>query len=124
MIAKHKSIILPLKVMNATNNYLIKHRELDGVIEVFNNSKNQGYVLKIFHAYDKKRDKCIWAYEDFKNDELNIVVGNHDDCDEYNNFSSNALLLKTYPVKWDVAHTSAQDISNYIYKEYNKNFKI
>lgn len=75
-------------VIKAVINELYKEQlNIDGVVEIFNNGKEQGTILKVFDKYNPNLDMCIWVYmhSDRKtNNEINITVGKHIDCNKIN----------------------------------------
>ena len=57
---------------------------LDGILEVFNNTREQGFVLKVYDSYDPSYDTCIWVFEIPLQNQLNVIFGNRKDCSKEN----------------------------------------
>lgn len=85
MIMKHKSIDLSSRVVNGIYDKANKSfKGLDGIIEVFNNTRDQGYILKIYDSYDPQYDTCIWVYDVPYDEKLVVIFGNRLDCNSDN----------------------------------------
>ena len=88
MIMKHKSIDLSSRVINGIYDKANKNfKGLDGIIEVFNNSRDQGYILKIYDSYDPQYDTCIWVYDVPYDEKLVVIFGNRLDCNSNNSWN-------------------------------------
>lgn len=62
--------------------FRVRDINIDGVIESFNNGKEQGLVLVLYNKYNPNLDVCIWAYlpkERDCNNQMRIVVGKSKD---------------------------------------------
>ncbi|MBO5530500.1 MAG: hypothetical protein J5970_03800 [Bacilli bacterium] len=88
MILKHKSIDYSSRIVNAIYDKANKDfRGLDGIIEVFNNSRDQGYILKIYDSYDPEYDTCVWIYDQPYDEKLVVIYGNRLDCSVDNSWN-------------------------------------
>ena len=74
--------------MRAVINELLKDSiNTDGVVETFNNGKEQGCVLKVFDKYNPNLDLCFWVYMPSNrdiNNQISVVVGKHINCNNMN----------------------------------------
>lgn len=62
--------------------FRVRDINIDGVIESFNNGKEQGLVLVLYNKYNPNLDVCLWAYlpkERDCNNQMRIVVGKSKD---------------------------------------------
>lgn len=88
MIVWHEKIKKSENIINAVINQLYKDQiNTDGVVEIFNNGKEQGCVLKLFDKYNPNIDLCIWVYlpSDRKiNNHMDVIIGKHINCNEIN----------------------------------------
>lgn len=81
MIVKHKCLNYSERVLKSVIDKCNKNfKGLDGILEVFNNTREQGFVLKIYDSYDPTYDTCIWVFEIPLQDQLNVIFGNRKDC--------------------------------------------
>ncbi len=81
MIVKHKCLNYSERVLKSVIDKCNKEfKGLDGILEVFNNTREQGFVLKIYNSYDPTYDTCIWVFEIPLQDQLNVIFGNRRDC--------------------------------------------
>jgi len=75
-------------VINAVINQLYKEDiNTDGVVEIFNDGKEQGCVLKLFDKYNPNLDMCMWVYmpNDRKiNNHIELIIGRHINCNKLN----------------------------------------
>lgn len=124
MIKKHNSLARVEKIFNSFINSMYQEGNLDGVIEVFNQNGNQGYLMKIFKTYEPHTDLCVWAYEDLENKMIHTYIGTQADCQSNNNFQTENLVHNFYPVKIDVKKQIVKELIDYIYSYYDKSIKI
>ena len=131
MIMKHKSIDFSSRIVNGIYDKSNKNfKGLDGIIEVFNNNRDQGYVLKIYDSYDPNYDTCIWIYDVPYDDKIAVIYGNRSDCGEFNSWnkemfesrkeytlSENGGILSTISMVTD-------DIFDYLKEKYDKDEKM
>ena len=62
MIVKHKCLNYSERVIKSVIDKCNKEfKGVDGILEVFNNSREQGFVLKIYDSFDPTYDTCIWV---------------------------------------------------------------
>lgn len=88
MIIKHKSIDLSSRIVNGIYDKSNKEfKGLDGIIEVFNNTRDQGYILKIYDSYDPMYDTCIWIYDIPFEEKIAVIYGNRLDCNLDNSWN-------------------------------------
>ena len=92
MILWNEKIKKSQDIINAVINQLMKGDiNTDGVVETFNNGKEQGCVLKIFDKYNPNLDLCFWIYlpnKRNKNNQVSVIVGKQTDCDSMNMWSN------------------------------------
>lgn len=81
MIVKHKCLNYSERVIKSVIDKCNKEfKGVDGILEVFNNSREQGFVLKIYDSFDPTYDTCIWVFELSLQEKLNVIFGNRLDC--------------------------------------------
>lgn len=81
MIVKHKCLNYSERVIKSVIDKCNKEfKGVDGILEVFNNSREQGFVLKIYDSFDPTYDTCIWVFELPLQEKLNVIFGNRLDC--------------------------------------------
>jgi len=71
----------------------------DGVVEIFNDGKEQGCLLKIYDKYNPNLDLCFWLYmpEDRSiNNEIKVIIGKHINCNELNMWNNSELETVTF----------------------------
>lgn len=124
MIKKHNSLIRAEKILNSFINAMYSHDNLDGIIETFKDNKKQGYVMKIYNTYIPDTDLCIWLYEDLEDKKINVIIGNHNNCDELNRYNGNDLIYKQYPVVTNIKKTIVENLIDDVYKHYDKQIII
>lgn len=88
MIIWNEKIRKSQDIINAVINQLYKEDiNTDGVVEIFNNGKEQGCVLKLFDKYNANLDMCMWVYMPRKrtiNNHIEVILGKHINCNEMN----------------------------------------
>lgn len=88
MIVWNEKIKKTEDIIKAVINELYKEQlNIDGVVEVFNNGKEQGTLLKIYDKYNPSLDICVWLYMPSGrniNNEINVIFGKHINCNELN----------------------------------------
>lgn len=108
-------------------------KTIDGVIETFNNTIGQGFVLKIYESYNRGNDLVIWMFESLSDKNIQIAYSNHNNLDENNNWIDKSLVnFKTFPIvkniKVEVINNIYDNIKNYYGLneeiEYTQEFKI
>jgi len=82
-------------VIQAVINQLYKETiNTDGVVEIFNNGKEQGCVLKLFDKFNPNLDLCMWVYmpsERKINNHIEVVIGKHINCNKLNMWDGDDL---------------------------------
>lgn len=110
MIVWNEKIKKSENVINAVINQLYKNNiNTDGVVETFNNGKEQGCVLKIFDKYNPSIDLCIWIYLPSNrkiNNHMEVIVGRHINCTKTNMWDDANLKVFTFE------NSSARDMHN------------
>ena len=88
MIVWNEKVKKSQDVINAVINQLYKEDiNTDGVVEIFNDGKEQGCVLKLFDKYNPNLDMCMWVYmpNDRKiNNHIELIIGRHINCNKLN----------------------------------------
>lgn len=85
MIVRHKSLNYSERVIKSVIDKINKEfKGLDGILEVFNNSREQGFILKIYDSYDPNYDTCIWVFEIPLQDQINVIFGSRMKCTDDN----------------------------------------
>ena len=88
MIVWHEKVKKSEDIVNAVINELYKENIMtDGTVEIFNNGKEEGCVLKIFDRYNPNLDMCFWIYLPSNrkvNNEVEVIIGKHVNCNEIN----------------------------------------
>ncbi len=130
MIVWHENVKKSENIINAVINQLYKDQiNTDGVVEIFNNGKEQGCVLKLFDKFNPNVDLCIWVYlpRDRKiNNHMDVIVGKHINCNNINMWEG--ADLKSYSFKEAQAremHNRTRDfIVDFITKNLEKTYDI
>ena len=95
MIIWNEKIRKSQDIINAVINQLYKEDiNTDGVVEIFNNGKEQGCVLKLFDKYNANLDMCMWVYIPRKrtiNNHIEVILGKHINCNEMNMWDGSDL---------------------------------
>ena len=75
-------------VINAVTNELLKDNiNIDGVVDIFNDGKEEGFVLKIFDKYNPNIDLCFWVYMPSNREidnVIEVITGRHINCSKNN----------------------------------------
>lgn len=83
MLVWNLMIEKPNKILKGVKDSLNKKDiAIDGVVDVFNDGKEKGMLLKIFDKYDETLDWCVWVYQPANrvtNNEVKVMFGTHDD---------------------------------------------
>ena len=124
MIKKHNSLVRSEAIINSFISSMHQNDNLDGVVEVFKNEDKQGYVMKLYKTFEPDSDLCVWVYEDLTHKVINTIIGNHNNCDELNNWIGEDLKYNQYPVITNIKRDIVASFVDYIYDHYNKNIKI
>ena len=122
MIVKHKSLNISDRLFKSLIDRANKEfKGLDGIVEVFNNEREQGYLLKIYDSFDPDYDTCIWLFEMPLQEELNIVIGSRKDCLKNNTWTSEMFNTR---IKYETSkYKEVEDfIFNYLKETYDKSF--
>lgn len=95
MIVWNEKIKKSQDVIQAVINQLYKETiNTDGVVEIFNNGKEQGCVLKLFDKFNPNLDLCMWVYmpSDGKvNNHIEVIIGKHINCNKLNMWDGDGL---------------------------------
>ena len=89
----------------------------DGVVEIFNDGKEQGCLLKIYDKYNPNLDLCFWLYmpEDRSiNNEIKVIIGKHINCNELNMWNNSELETVTFSEAREMHNKTRDFISHYI----------
>jgi hypothetical protein len=116
MIIKHKSLNLSDRIFKSIIDRANKEfKGLDGIVEVFVNEREQGYVLKIYDSFDPEFDTCLWLFEMPLQDELNVIFGSRKDC-----MKNNAWTQELFNKRVKFKNTEYKKVEDYIF-DYLKN---
>ena len=130
MIVWNEKVKKSEDIFKAVINQLYKDQiNTDGVVEIFNNGKEQGCVLKLFDKYNPNLDLCIWAYlpNDRKiNNHIEIIIGKHINCNNMNMWDGADLDSYSFEdVKAREMHNKASDfVIDTITKNLEKTYDI
>ena len=95
MIVWNEKVKKSQDVIQAVINQLYKETiNTDGVVEIFNNGKEQGCVLKLFDKFNPNLDLCMWVYmpsERKVNNHIEVVIGKHINCNKLNMWDGDDL---------------------------------
>lgn len=87
-------------VIRAVTNELLKLTvSVDGVVDYFNDGKEQGILLKIYDKYNPSLDVCFWVYlpQDRSTDnELQVIMGKHSNCNKISMWYGEDLKIETF----------------------------
>lgn len=128
MIIKHKSLNLSDRIFKAIIDKSNKEfKGLDGIIEVFINEREQGYVLKIYDSFDPEFDTCLWLFEMPLQEEINVILGSRKDC-----LKNNAWTKELFNRRVKFNTVNYKEVEEYIFdylkntydKELNNEIKI
>lgn len=108
--------------------FRVRDINIDGVIESFNNGKEQGLVLVIYNKYNPNLDVCLWVYlpnERDCNNQLRIVMGKSKDRLPDNTWSeelySEVITAKTARALHDKSREKVIDL---ILNNYDKKWSL
>lgn len=114
MIVWNEKIKKSEDVIKAVINELYKVQiNIDGVVENFNNGKEQGSVLKLYDKYNPTMDMCLWVYlpsDRPVNNHMEVIVGKHINCNEMNMWEGADLEIYSFEdVKAREMHKKTRD---------------
>lgn len=130
MIVWNEKVKKSEDIFKAVINQLYKDQiNTDGVVEIFNNGKEQGCVLKLFDKYNPNLDLCIWAYlPNYRkiNNHIEIIIGKHINCNNMNMWDGADLDSYSFEdVKAREMHNKARDfVIDTITKNLEKTYDI
>ena len=97
---------------------------LDGVVEVFKEKDKQGYVMKIYKTFDPNDDLCVWVWEDIEKKTVNTRIGNHSNCNEYNQCIGFGFQDNEYPIITNIKRDIVSNLLEDIYGYYTKSIRM
>ena len=110
------------------NKFELEFKGLDGVIEIFNCSKDiQGYMIKIFEDYRKEKDLSIWIYESLDNKKIYVGYSVQSNVNDYNCWiDKNKVNFKEYPISTNMKIKIVDNIFNNIktFYDFDKEIEI
>lgn len=119
MIIKHKSLNYSDRIFKSVIDYANKEfKGLDGIVEVFINEREQGYVLKIYDSYDPEFDTCIWLFEMPEQEDINIIIGSRKDC-----LKNNAWSKEMFDKRIKYKSTEYKEVIDFIFKYLKNNYE-
>lgn len=125
MIVWNEKIKKSQDVIQAVINQLYKETiNTDGVVEIFNNGKEQGCVLKLFDKFNPNLDLCMWVYmpSDRKvNNHIEVVVGKHINCNQLNMWDGDGL--ESYSFEDSKAREMHNQTRNFMLEKIKENFE-
>lgn len=126
MLILHKSLKRSDDIMKSFRRMCeVDFKEIDGIIEVFNNKIGQGYLLKIFSTYNNYNDLVIWIYESLDEKKINIAFSSHANVDANNNWIDvENVNFKKYSIIKDIKISIINDIKDIVGAYYGLNDKI
>ena len=87
MLLLHKSLKRSDDIMRSFRRFCeVDFKTIDGVVEVFNNNKYQGYVIKLFQSYNENNDLAIWIFESRVDKNIVIAYSTRANIDDVNNW--------------------------------------
>ena len=120
MIVKHRCLNYSERVIKSVVDRCNKEfKGLDGILEVFNNAREQGFILKIYDSYDPTYDTCIWVFEIPLQEQLNVIFGNRGECSKENYWTEEMFKSR---IKFDSLQSKEviDVIFDYIKDKYDK----
>lgn len=126
MILLHKSIKRSEDYVRSLKKlFEINCKTIDGVIETFNNGREQGFVIKIYNSYNRDSDLCIWLFESLDEKNIQIAYGTHSNIDKQNNWiEKKKNNFKEYPIITDIKVRIIADLFDNIKKYYSLDEEI
>ena len=125
MIEWNEKIKKSGKIFNSVIDGLNKENIIaDGVIEIFNDGKEQGALLKVFDKYNPCLDLCIWCYlpsNRTKNNSMNVIVGYHNDCDKNNMWNNKEIDIFNFET--NQATELQKEVREFVLDTIIKNFE-
>ncbi|MBE6152766.1 MAG: hypothetical protein E7166_00870 [Firmicutes bacterium] len=114
MIVWNEKVKKSQDIIEAVINQLYKETiNTDGVVEIFNNGKEQGCVLKLFDKFNPNLDLCMWVYmpsERKINNHIEVVIGKHINCNKLNMWDGDDLESFSFEdVKAREMHNKTRD---------------
>ena len=116
MLILHKSLKRSDDIMKSFRRMCeVDFKEIDGIIEVFNNKIGQGYLLKIFSTYNNYNDLVIWIYESLDEKKINVAFSSHANVDANNNWLDvENVNFKKYSIIKDIKIGIINDIKDIV----------
>lgn len=100
-------------------------KAISGVMECFNNKDIQGYLLKIYHSFNKNNDLVIWLYESLKEKNIQVAYSTLSNVDEFNNWiDKEKLNIKEYPIIKEIKKDIVSEVFNNIINYYGLDERI
>lgn len=126
MLLMHKSLKRSEDIMRSFRRYAeVNFKEIDGIIECFNNKIGQGYIIKIFDSYNKENDLVVWIFESLNEKNIQIAFSIHNNIDDQNNWiNKEKVNFKRYPIKKDIKRNIILDVCDLIKDYYGFNEEI
>lgn len=126
MIILHKSLKRSDAIIKSLQSYFsIDFKSVDGIVEMFNNANEQGFILKIYRSYNRDNDLVIWIYESLKNMNIQLGYSNMSNVDENNNWiDKNKINFKVYPIVKNIKPVIINETVDNIIKYYNLDVEI
>lgn len=125
MIVWNEKIKKSEDIIKAVINELYKEViNTDGVVEVFNNGKEQGCLLKLFDKYNPNLDLCMWIFmpSDRKvNNQIEVVIGKHINCNKLNMWDGDGL--ESYSFEDAKAREMHNKTRDFIIEKIKSNFE-
>lgn len=129
MLVWNQKIRKTMDLFKAVENELrSRNINVDGIIETFNDGREQGMVLKIYNKYNSDLDICLWAYLPDNRDctnQMRIVIAKKRDCLE-NNMWTNELYeeIITSTTARDLHKEAREIVIELIENNYNKKWSL
>ena len=126
MLLLHKSLKRSDDIMRSFRRFCeVDFKTIDGVVEVFNNNKYQGYVIKLFQSYNENNDLAIWIFESQVDKNIVIAYSTRANIDDVNNWKkAKEVNCKSYPIKAEIKRKIISDMHQTISDYYGLNEEI
>lgn len=126
MIVLHKSLKRSDDLMRSIKrNFDVNCKTISGVIECFNNKNLQGYMIKIFHSFNRDNDLAIWLYESLKDKNIQVAYSTVSNVDEFNNWvDKKKVNIKEYPIQAEIKSKIRQEVLDNVIKYYGLDEEI